>query len=244
MAAHSGAASGNFWESFATNSTAASSSAPQFPSFDDWLIQFSSGFLANLTQLDREAIPPDIASAAEPASAFAIGVGGLVVLFITGKDQVFSDFFKVQGRYALSTLVNTANKHLFATALGPAAFVRLSVVVRDVLQTVQQRVRRGLSGHFNVDVSALVGLDFFASSFLDDAKGNYESNERFLTGGSLFRQINCADVSSAILAHAGGGARIPAEVLPSHPALYEQRDGESLPAPPPSHLTTAPASIS
>ena len=40
------------------------------------------------------------------------------------------------------------------------------------------------------------------------------------------------------------GARIPAEVLPSHPALYEQRDGESLPAPPPSHLTMAPASIS
>ena len=40
------------------------------------------------------------------------------------------------------------------------------------------------------------------------------------------------------------GARIPAELLPSHPALYEQRDGESLPAPPPSHLTMAPASIS
>ena len=40
------------------------------------------------------------------------------------------------------------------------------------------------------------------------------------------------------------GARIPAEVLPSHPALYEQRDGEILPAPPPSHLTMAPASIS
>ena len=40
------------------------------------------------------------------------------------------------------------------------------------------------------------------------------------------------------------GARIPAEVLPSHPALYGQRDGESLPAPPPSHLTMAPASIS
>ena len=61
VAAHSGAASGNFWESFAANSTAASSSAPQFPSFDDWLIQFSRDFLANLTQLARDAIPPDIA---------------------------------------------------------------------------------------------------------------------------------------------------------------------------------------
>ena len=61
MAVHSGAASGNFWESFATNSTAASSSAPQFPSFDAWLIQFSSDFLANLTQLARDAIPADIA---------------------------------------------------------------------------------------------------------------------------------------------------------------------------------------
>ena len=140
----------------------------------------------------------------QATAAFVCRALDLFLLFITGKDQVFSDFFKVQGRFSLSTLVSTGNKHLFSTALGPAAFVRLSVVVRYVLQTLQQRVRRGFSGHFNVDVSALVGLDFFASSFLDDAKGNYESNERFLTGGSLFRQINCADVSSAILAHAGG----------------------------------------
>ena len=38
------------------------------------------------------------------------------------------------------------------------------------------------------------------------------------------------------------GARIPAEALPSHPALYGQRGEEILPAPPLSHLTMAPAS--
>ena len=55
MAAHSGIASGDVWESFESNSTAASSSAPQYPSFDAWLIHFSSGFLAGLTQLARDA---------------------------------------------------------------------------------------------------------------------------------------------------------------------------------------------
>ena len=51
MAAHSGIASGDVWESFESNSTAASSSTPQYPSFDAWLIHFSSGFLAGLTYL-------------------------------------------------------------------------------------------------------------------------------------------------------------------------------------------------
>jgi hypothetical protein len=61
VAAHSGVASGDVWASFGSNGTAASSSDPQYPPFDAWLIQFSSGFLANLSQLARDAIPADIA---------------------------------------------------------------------------------------------------------------------------------------------------------------------------------------
>ena len=61
VAAHSGPAIGNFWDSFTAEGAAGSDSSPQFPSFDAWLIQFSSGFLSNLTQLAREAIPADIA---------------------------------------------------------------------------------------------------------------------------------------------------------------------------------------
>ena len=91
-------------------------------------------------------------------AAFVCRALDLFLLFITSKDQVFSDFFKVQGRYALSALVGTVNKHLFSTVLDPATFVQLSVIVRDVLQTLQQRVRRGFSDHFDVDISALVGL--------------------------------------------------------------------------------------
>ena len=140
----------------------------------------------------------------QATAAFVCRALDLFLLFLTGKDQLFSNFFKVQGRHALSALVDTHNKHLFSSALGPATFVRLSMVVRDVLQTLQQRARRGFSDHFDVDISALVGLDFFASSFLDDAKVNYETNERFLTGSSLFRQISAAGVSLAALAHAGG----------------------------------------
>ena len=61
----------------------------------------------------------------------------------------------------------------------------------------------------------------------------------------LAKCFNCTSKSRKAFLDSGEfGARIPAEVLPSHPALYGQRDGESLPAPPPSHLTMAPASIS
>jgi hypothetical protein len=140
----------------------------------------------------------------QSTAVFVCRAFDLFLLFITGKDRVFSDFFKVHGRFALSSLVNTANKHLFSTALGPPAFVRLSTLVRGVLQTLQQRSRRGFGDHSEFNIADLVGLDFFASSFLEDAKSNYKDNERFFADGALFRLINGADVSSAILTHASG----------------------------------------
>ena len=140
----------------------------------------------------------------QSTAVFVCRAFDLFLLFITGKDRVFSDFFKAHGRFALSSLVNTANKHLFSTALGPPAFVRLSTLVRGVLQTLQQRSRRGFGDHSEFNIADLVGLDFFASSFLEDAKSNYKDNERFFADGALFRLINGADVSSAILTHASG----------------------------------------
>ena len=140
----------------------------------------------------------------QSTAVFVCRAFDLFLLFITGKDRVFTDFFKVHGRFALSSLVNTANKHLFSTALGPPAFVRLSILVRGVLQTLQQRSRRGFGDHSEFDIADLVGLDFFASSFLEDAKSNYNDNERYFADGALFRLVNSADVSSAILTHASG----------------------------------------
>ena len=114
----------------------------------------------------------------QSTAAFVCRAFDLFLQFVTGKVQVFSDFFKVQGRFALSSLVSTANKHLFTTALGPPTFVRYSIVVRDVLQTLQERSRRGHGDHSEFNIANLVGLDFFASSFLEDAKSNRPPSRR------------------------------------------------------------------
>ena len=160
----------------------------------------------------------------QSTAVFVCRAFDLFLLFITGKDRVFSEFFQVHGRFALSTLVGTANKHLFATDLGPSTFVRYSTVVRGILQTLQQRSRQGLGDHSQFNIADLVGLDFFASSFLEDAKINYESNERFFADGSLFRLIKSSMAPMLVLNAASGVQPSP---LPPDSELAPQLGGNS-----------------
>ena len=149
----------------------------------------------------------------QSSAIFVCRAFDLYLFFLTGKEEQFSNFHRVEGRHLLAALIDTPAKELRESRLDATGFVRVQLALRDVLQNVQRSARKGLTDYLDVHLANLMRLEVFVDRFLDDAKGNYTDNQQFLHSSLLYRRIAVANIPLLVLnsaesasqaAHAGG----------------------------------------